>query len=64
MNFNEIFWENVTYDDIKKWLKTKLYTLFRQYLFWNIFLGLILDSQGYRGFFFFLNETLILVFAE
>ena len=31
---NEIFRKNVT------WLRTKLYTLFRQYIFLNIFLGL------------------------
>ena len=31
---------NVTYDDIKSDLKTKHYTLFRQHIFWNIFLGL------------------------
>ena len=33
MNFNQIFGKNVTYDDIKSDSKTKLYTLFRQYIF-------------------------------
>ena len=27
MNFNKIFWENVTYDDIKSDQKTKVHTL-------------------------------------
>ena len=40
----------------EQWLKTKPYTLFRQYIFWNIFLGL-----RHR---FFLHETSILVFAR
>ena len=38
MNFNEIFGKIVTYDDIKSGKKTKPYTLFRQYIFLNIFL--------------------------
>ena len=33
MNFNKIFDKNVTYDDIKSNQKTKLYTLFSQYIF-------------------------------
>ena len=33
MNFNENFGKNVTYDDIKSDLKTKFYTLIRQYIF-------------------------------
>ena len=57
MNFNEIFEKNVTYDDIKSDQKTKLYTLFRQYIFCYIFLGLRLGG-------FFWNETSIIVFAE
>ena len=41
MNFSDIFGKNVTYDDdIKSDSKTKLCTLFRQYIFRNIFLGL------------------------
>ena len=36
--------------------KTKLYTLFRQYIFLNIFLGLRRE--------FLFNETSILAFAE
>ena len=51
MNFNEIFEKNLTYD-IKSDYKTKLYTLFRQYNFENIFLGLR------RRFFFFFEWNL------
>ena len=43
MNFSDIFGKNVTYDDdddIKSDSKTKLCTLFRQYIFRNIFLVL------------------------
>ena len=41
MNFNKIFDKNVTYDDIKSNQKTKLYTLFSQYIFYiYMFLGL------------------------
>ena len=40
MNFTKIFKKNVTYDDIKSDQKIKLYTLFRQYIFLHIFLGL------------------------
>ena len=36
MNFNEIFDENVTYHDIKSDQKQSL-TLFRQYIFRNVF---------------------------
>ena len=41
MNFNKIFGKNVIGDDNKSDWKTKLYTPFRQYIFWNIFLGLV-----------------------
>ena len=62
-----IFWETLqilmkflgkmlTYD-IKSDQKTKLYSLQTVTFFWNIFLGLWCE-------FLFLNETLILVFAE
>ena len=40
----EIFGINVNNDDIKSEKKTKLYTLFRQYNFWNL---------GLRRWFFF-----------
>ena len=33
MNFNKIFGKNITYDDIKSDQQTKLYTLFRKYIF-------------------------------
>ena len=57
MNFREIFGENVTYDDIKTVTKKQSFALFfKQYIFWNIFLGF-----KHR---FFLNETSILVFAK
>ena len=54
MNFNKIFRENVTYDDIKIDYKTKLYTAFTEFF--------ELYSYGYHGFFF--NETSILVFGK
>ena len=41
----EIFGENITYNDIKSDQKPKLYRLFRQCIFGNIFLRLM------RGFF-------------
>ena len=41
---------------ILKKTKKQSFTLFRQYIFWNIFLGLRRR--------FFLNETSILAFAE
>ena len=37
MNFNKIFGKNVTYDDIKSYTKTKLYTLFEGSLFFEIY---------------------------
>ena len=40
MKFNEFFGINLAYDDIKSDQKTKLYILFRQQIFKNIFLGL------------------------
>ena len=57
MNFNEIFWRIVTYDDIKGDLKTNLYTLFRQYQFSNLLILTVIV-------WIFLNETSILVFAK
>ena len=54
MNFNKIFRENVTYDDIKIDYKTKLYTVFTEFF--------ELYSYGYHGF--FLNETSILIFGK
>ena len=54
MNFNKIFRENVTYDDIKIDYKTKLYTVFTEFF--------ELYSYRYHGFFF--NETSILVFGK
>ena len=41
MNFSEIIGKKVTDYDIKSDSKTKLYTLFRQYIFGNILLGLM-----------------------
>ena len=40
MNFNKIFENNVTYDDIKSDKKKRLYTLFSQYISLYMFLGL------------------------
>ena len=56
MNFNKIFKKNVTYDDIKSDQKIKLYTLFRQYIFFTY----ILRVKAWT----FLNEISILDFAE
>ena len=55
MNFNKVFGKNITYDDIKSDQKTKLYTLFRQYIFY-----IILRVKAC----IFLNEISILDFAE
>ena len=58
MSFNEIFWENGTYDGIKSEKKTtKLYTPFREYIY---FLKYIIRVKVRICF----NETTILDFAK